>query len=235
MDMMVFIGTVGFLTVFGLAMSGDGSSTYFQVHSLILVIGGTLSAFFISNPLSVSKEMWLALKRALGRENPFSELEETFVKLSKSRRLAQPVSEPMIQYAVDLWEQGVSADLFIVLLSQKRRNIEQQSQDCIQSLRNLAKYPPALGMAGTVIGMINLFGHLDQNKSSIGIHLSMAMSATFIGILLTNVLIGPLADRLHVLHIQKQNHCSMIYEILLLINRGEPQSFISDEVKSRVA
>ncbi|MGZ5279538.1 MAG: MotA/TolQ/ExbB proton channel family protein, partial [Pseudobdellovibrionaceae bacterium] len=95
--------------------------------------------------------------------------------------------------------------------------------------------PPALGMIGTVMGMVTLFSSLDQNKSQIGSHLSMAMTATFFGLIVSNLILSPLADRVHVHQVYQHRVYASIYEILLLINRNEPESIVMDEVTHRAA
>ncbi|MCC6137386.1 MAG: MotA/TolQ/ExbB proton channel family protein, partial [Bdellovibrionaceae bacterium] len=93
--------------------------------------------------------------------------------------------------------------------------------------------PPALGMVGTVIGMVSLFQSLDGNKQSIGPSLALAMTATFLGLVLANALVMPLADRLQLKHTQEKQHLTHIYQILLLIGQNEPQNLVEDEVAKR--
>ena len=110
--------------------------------------------------------------------------------------------------------------------------IENETIDAVQAFKNLAKYPPALGMTGTVIGMIGLFTNL-QDKSQIGSHLATAMTATFLGLVLTNMFISPLADRLQVRHINRKRMFGNVYQILLLINQDEPAQLVQSELDGR--
>ncbi len=208
---------------------------YLQAHSLIIVLGGSIAIMVVANPIGVLKSILRSLKILSQRERDFNENKVSLMELMKSRKLSSPCDDPLILYGVDLWEQGVDPDLFIVLVSQKKRELESKTLDAVQALKNLAKYPPALGMLGTVIGMISLFAKLDQNKDHLGTSLSMAMTATFLGLILTNGIISPLADRLHVHHLQEQRYLENIYEILLLINRDEPMSLIREEMNHRAA
>jgi chemotaxis protein MotA len=219
----IFIYSVG-LGNFGL---------YANWHSLILVGGGTISILFFSTPLSVLKNLKYQAQ-ALFRKNPdIQQVRPHLIQLAKNRFAATDCDDEMIRYAQDLWAQGVAHELFIVLLSQKRKELEQKSVDCIQSLKNLAKYPPALGMAGTVMGIVTLFQSLDGGKNKIGPALAMAMTATFFGLAIANGLVMPLADRLQVRHIAHANYLSHLYQILLLINQEEAENLIADEVTLR--
>jgi chemotaxis protein MotA len=147
--------------------------------------------------------------------------------------MAPKSNHHFISYAQELWNQGIDPELFIVLMSQKKAELESHTFDSVHALKNLAKYPPTLGMTGTVMGMISLFSSLDDNKNSVGTALSVAMTATFMGLILANILISPLADRLHVRHVNQQRMLENMYELLLLINQGEPSALIREELNER--
>ncbi len=211
------------------------ASTLFQLHSIILVIGGTLAVFFISTSPKVVTSVYHSSREMMKTKDGFEGYEKELVELSQKQKLSVPSKNILIQYAADLWASGIDPELFIILTSQKRKEIDSKSLDAVQALKNLAKYPPALGMIGTVIGMIALFAQLDSSKENIGSNLSLAMTATFFGLLLTNAIISPLADRLHVHQLNQQRSLDMVYEILLLINRGEPTALIKEELNERTA
>jgi chemotaxis protein MotA len=103
-------------------------------------------------------------------------------------------------------------------------------------MRNLSKYPPSLGMIGTVIGLVTLFSNLTpENQKNVGPSLALAMTATFYGLLLANGLLMPLADRLYVRHLAQVQLDEQVYRILILIHRNEAEAMISEEVHSIAA
>lgn len=217
-----------------LALSLEGKlSDYVQIHSFILVFGGTISILIFSTPVSVLKSLGRSLWDMVRGDDSVKDYQDQILKLAGNRFAEVPSEQPLITYAQELWAQGIDPDLFIVLLSQKRRELEAKANDGIHALKNLAKYPPTLGMTGTVMGMIALFSSLDANKGSIGTALSTAMTATFFGLILANGLISPMADRLHVRHVHHQRVLENLYELLLLINQGEPVFLIREELNER--
>lgn len=207
---------------------------FLQEHSMLLVIGGTGLIFLFSTPPSVIKAVFKSI-RHLRIDEKLGDYEPEFLSLSKTRSLPHRSRNALIAYSQDLWDQGVDADLFVVLLSQRRMELENETLDAVQALKNLAKYPPAMGMIGTVMAMILLFSQLDQKKSDIGANLALAMTATFFGLILSNALISPLADRLQVRHVYLRRLYANIYQLLLLINQGEPPALINGELDERVA
>jgi len=228
----------GFLGLCLIIVLSAGSSKlmgYFQPHSLILVVGGTIAIFALSTPFEVTKSVWRSLVGLFGQEDTFSYFQSDLAELAKSKQLKSPSSNPLIAYGAELWSKGIDPDLFAVLLAQKRSELEGKSSDSVQALKNLSKYPPALGMVGTVMGMVSLFANLDQNRGNIGANLSLAMTATFFGLIVANTILSPIADRVHVRQVHQHRFIASVYEILLLINRDEPVSLIQEEVNSRAA
>lgn len=219
-----------------LAGSVEGSwKAYFQVHSIIIVFGGTAAILIFSTPGVVLKSLWNSCKEIFKKEQTILEFSQILSSLSTNRSQGNKSHHPLISYAQDLWGQGIDPDLFIVLLSQKRKELESKKMDAVHALKNLAKYPPTLGMTGTVMGMISLFSSLDNNKGNVGSSLSIAMTATFFGLILANVFIAPVADRLYVNHVSQQRVLQNIYELLLLINQGEPSTLVKEEIHDRAA
>lgn len=233
--MSMIAGFIVTLTIFIYAMNPDNASLYFHMHSFVLIFGGTLSILVFSTPMDSLRQLKNEFLNVFKNQIHFAHNKNELVKLSKNRNQSITTKNELIIYAQDLWSQGINQELFVVLLSQKKQEIEQRSINAIQSLKNLAKYPPALGMTGTVIGMVSLFQSLDGNKQAIGPSLALAMTATFMGLVLANGLVMPLADRLQLKYTQDKSHITNIYQILLLIGQNEPQNLVEDEVEKRAA
>ncbi|WP_413287621.1 MotA/TolQ/ExbB proton channel family protein [Bdellovibrio sp. HCB337] len=230
----LFFGFIAIATVLIASLEGKAQN-YVQAHSVIIVIGGTVAILVFSVPGPVLKSLWKNLVDLTKTDETVDLYRNDILKISQSREDKLRATHKLIAYAQDLWRQGVDHDLFIVLLSQKRRELEAKTSDAVQALKNLSKYPPTLGMTGTVMGMISLFATLDANKSTVGQALSTAMTATFLGLVLANLLISPLADRLHVKQVNQQRMLENMYELLLLINQGEPTALIKEELNERAA
>jgi len=229
------VGLFSIILVFYLSVGSGSWATYWQIHSLIIVIGGTFALLFFTTPTSIIKSLSRSILHLFKKEDNYNEFNKELFELTKSKSLKKKSNHPLIHYATELWEQGVDNKLFCVLIAQKKNELESEPIEGIQSLKNLAKYPPSLGMAGTVMGMISLFSNLDSNKENIGSHLAIAMTATFLGIVLTNMVISPLADRLHIKQLKYQKSNNNIYNILLLIHRKEPLVLIEGELGEKSA
>lgn len=215
------------------SMGIESIGLYLNSHAVAIVAGGTISIFLFSNPWFVLANLAKDLKTLFKNQVHLKSYQEELSLLGKNKVRDFKTKDELVNYAQDLWKQGVAQDLFVVLLSQKKQEIEQRSVGAIQSLKNLSKYPPALGMAGTVIGVVSLFQSLGNDKEKLGASLALAMTATFIGLIIANAVIMPLADRLQIKHTYHKQYLQNVYQILLLINQNEFSELIEEEVKLR--
>jgi chemotaxis protein MotA len=61
----------------------------------------------------------------------------------------------------------------------------------------LAKYAPAWGLIGTLVGLILMLASLRDDPGAVGPGMSLALVTTFYGAVLANFLFGPIAEKLH--------------------------------------
>lgn len=229
------LGIICIIGIFALAFTQNSLSSYINYHSLLIVGGGTFAVLFLANTTSVLSKLTQEVLGLFKSEETTQVNFESLKKLTQDRKSKINSTDELTLYAQDLWNQGVDTDLFIVLLSQKRKDIEQRSVGSIQCLKNLAKYPPAFGMMGTVMGIVELFKNLEKNKSAIGPALALALTATFFGLAIANLIIMPVADRIQVRRMTMKKNLQTTYEVLLLINHNEPSSLITEELEQRAA
>ena len=62
-------------------------------------------------------------------------------------------------------------------------------------LRKAAEFAPAMGLIGTLIGLVQMLGNL-QDPSTIGPAMAVALLTTFYGAVLANMVFMPLASKL---------------------------------------
>ena len=229
---------LGFFLILGILISSfEGNvGNYLQIRYVTIVIGGTLAVLLFSNPPSVLKSLAQSFRMLFKREDHLFDSQVILKRLIQNRAASvEPDSHPLIYYASSLWQQGIDPDLFVALLSQKRSDLMSRGIDAVQCMKSLSKYPPALGMTGTVMGIVSVFYSLDQNKDKIGANLSIAMTSTFFGLILANLVIAPIADRLFIRQLKREKICESLFEVLILINRQEPATLIQGEMNDRVA
>ncbi len=70
-----------------------------------------------------------------------------------------------------------------------------QNESSQRILRSMSKYAPSFGLAGTIIGLMKVFPQL-ENPVNIGSAISIALLTTLYGVLTSNLIFMPLANKL---------------------------------------
>ena len=216
LGILMFAGLLAF--IFG----GGNAQIFLNMHSFVFVVGGTFAAGLLATPWNQIRELRPLLRHMLyPKSSPESWIGD-LVKVSDDRERRLENSHPLISYAQELWIQGVDENLFSTRLRQRSELFLETLEGGVMIMRNLAKYPPALGMTGTVIGMVEMFSNLNAaGKDSIGANIAIAMTATFYGLILANFLVMPLADRLASVKNAEIACVESIFKTLLIVNAGE--------------
>lgn len=225
---------LGLILVF--TLSGTDLGLFLNAHSIILVLGGTLGVFLVCTPPA---EVVSAIGTILSQLRPqvsSALVNEQLLTINKRRSASLSKPHALIAYAQELWEKGVDDEMFEALLVKRLHETNNGNVRVVTSLRNLAKYPPALGMTGTVFGLVALFSNLTvDSKEALGPSLATAMTATFYGLVAANMIFMPLADRCHVWQLASSELNQYIVKIVLMIHQNDGESIVADEVKVHAA
>ena len=120
-------------------------------------------------------------------------------KLTEVRNIACvdriKTAERFLRRAVRRLAQAQTAEAFARWARHDLAERERRHQGAISYWRSVAETAPAMGMIGTVIGLIQMFAAL-EDLSRIGPAMALAMLTTLYGIVLATVIAGPIASRL---------------------------------------
>ena len=209
---------------------GQGSIVQFvNVHGFMLVFGGTGCIILLMTPESSMKH-FLKLTLSIYKDDPRI-TKHDLIALMKNRNAEVKDPYGLVTQARDLWELGFGDEEFEQVITDQAESILNRNMAVISILKNVGKYPPALGMVGTVRGMIQLFSGLGvaANQSQIGVQLALSMTATFYGLLLSNFILLPFADRLEVKEERRRANLERTVKVLVAIQKKQP-SLISERI-----
>ncbi len=90
---------------------------------------------------------------------------------------------------------GNPADDVEHILQRALQSTNQRHMRTVGILRRAAEISPAMGLIGTLVGLVQMLGNL-ENPSAIGPSMAVALLTTFYGAVLANVVFTPLAAKL---------------------------------------
>jgi chemotaxis protein MotA len=209
MNLSTLIGFVlGLITVIlVLVFSAINSWAYLNLPGLIIVIGGTLSALFISYPMrevlriphllsAIFRSDKLDTQRDIEELSGLAQLWMN-EDVHRAEEALKKVTNPFLRTGVQLILNHTPEDQIIELLQWRIARLRAREHAESQMFRTMASFAPAFGMLGTLIGLVSLMTVLGTGGMDlIGHHLSIALMATFYGLLLSNLICKPIAVKL---------------------------------------
>jgi chemotaxis protein MotA len=216
---MDFTTLVGLLITFGMMFLGlvaqignlEQIKYFVDPGSILVVLGGTFGSTVMSMPLKNIVQAGGVLRVAfLEKRRDVSRLVRSIVSLSETaRRDGILALEPLISQVDDSFlarglQMAVDGNDPEAITGTMRNELDQmhaRHQSGKALLEFVARYAPAYGMLGTLIGLILMLspsarqgGSPDQVVPLGG--MALALVTTFYGVLLANAVALPLADKL---------------------------------------
>ncbi len=202
------IGLVAAFAVIGSAVaSGAGAERFLDLPSFLIVVGGTfavtLASFSLEDFARLPRVMAAALSptppprlRAVAddalelasavRQASVAVLEERVNALARHVHLHRGLAMLLDGTAPEAIERALSREIEAM--------VERQAAT-VAILRRAAEVAPAMGLIGTLIGLVQMLGHLEE-PDQIGPAMAVALLTTLYGALLAHALFTPLAERL---------------------------------------
>ena len=202
------VGLLAAVAVIGLAIaSGAAPGRFLDLPSFLIVIGGTFAVTLASFSLQDFARLPRVMAAALSPTPP--------PRLRAIADDALELASAVRQTSVTLLEQRVTAQarhvhlhrgLLMLLDGSTPKSIERALQREIEAmverqtatvaiLGRAAEVAPAMGLIGTLIGLVQMLGHLEE-PDQIGPSMAVALLTTLYGALLAHALFTPLAERL---------------------------------------
>jgi chemotaxis protein MotA len=204
-----YSSSIGFLFVFAfiywaIMMATSNPQLFFNVHGIGIVFGGIIVTALASFPFSSLKSTVQTVIRNLHVKSTISAsaAEEVYRVASAFRRgLAalevelDSIRHPRVKEAANLILEGIPKDSLIEIINKRieehQGKIQHESNVCM----TLGKYSPALGLAATTLGLVDLLSKLSSaDMGVLGFGMAVALSGTFYGIVIANVIFIPLAE-----------------------------------------
>lgn len=240
MDLATLIGLVGaFMTVGAAIFIGGAPSAFVDTPSLIIVCVGSvlvvLMKFSLVQFLGASK---VALKAFMFKVPESQELIDKTVELANQARSSgllaledAEVPDPFFKKSLNLLVDGHDADVVRAILTKDMNLTFTRQKDGVSIFRALGDVAPAMGMIGTLIGLVQMLSVMDDPKQ-IGPAMAVALLTTLYGAMIANMFAIPIADKLDLRSGEEKLAKSLIIDAVLAIQDGQNPRIIHDMLKS---
>ena len=201
---------IGLLAGFGLVSSaiilGGSVSSFIDIPAILIVIGGTFGRTMISYSLrEILSAQGVILKTIFHSLPDAAEAAEDGLRMAiQSRKdgvlalqkvVAALDHNPFLKKALSLAIDGSTGDDIERVMGHELSGMAERHSRGVGILRRSAEVAPAMGLIGTLIGLVQMLGKLDD-PSSIGPAMAVALLTTFYGAVLANMVFSPLAGKL---------------------------------------
>lgn len=206
LDLGTVLGVGGAFGLVSLAILFGGSITAFlDFPSLLIVVGGTLGATLINYPLQDFIKAFRVLRPTFFPEtiSPGTRMER-IINMARTARgggalalEAESDSEedPFLRKCLELMVDGSKPEEIRHIME-----LELAFPDCYrraaQLFQTMGTIAPALGLIGTLIGLVQMLGNLEE-PAAIAPAMAVALITTFYGAILANLVFLPVAGKLH--------------------------------------
>ena len=234
------------MTIYGIVSTGASIQSYIDPPSIIITIGGSLSALLTSMKLpDVINALKNGIKLAVN-EPKNSDPKEVITQILDMANVARKegllaleetangIDDEFLKKGVMLVVDGTEADLVRAILENDMGSMVARHQTIIGFFDFWAAQCPAWGMIGTLIGLINMLKDL-QDASSIGPNMATALITTFYGSLIANWICQPIEQKLKVNSDAEVQTKTLMVEGLLSIQAGENPRVIEEKLKTVLA
>lgn len=240
MDLATLIGLIG---AFGIVLTsivlGGSAGTFVNTPSLLIVLGGTvlvtMMKFSLSKFLGAAS---IAVKAFLHKPMSPETLIEEAVDLAKTARKGgllaledKEISDSFMKTGLGLLIDGHQADQVRAMLQKDLVQTLKRHSDGQDIFKAIGDVGPAMGMIGTLIGLVQMLANMDDPKQ-IGPAMAVALLTTLYGAILANMFALPIAAKLAVRSREENSNKSLIIDALLSIQSGQNPRVIENMLEA---
>ncbi|PFG46138.1 chemotaxis protein MotA [Vibrio sp. ES.051] len=240
MDLATLLGLIGGLAFVIMAMVLGGSIGMFaDVTSILIVVGGstfvvlmkfTMGQFFGATKIAGKAFMF----KADEPETLIAKIVEMADAARKGGFLAleeMEINNTFMQKGIDLLVDGHDADVVRAALKKDIALTDERHTQGTGVFRSFGDVAPAMGMIGTLIGLVAMLSNMDDPKA-IGPAMAVALLTTLYGAILSNMVFFPIADKLSLRRDQETLNRRLIMDGVLAIQDGQNPRVIDSYLKN---
>ena len=218
---------------------GASIGAFIDYPSVMVVGGGALASVLICFPLKTFFGVARVVKNIFfNNPQDTSELIEQLVSLAETARrdglLALEnrigeISNPFIILGIQMAVDGTRPEVIEDVLRTEMDAVATRHRNGKNIVDQLAKFAPAYGMIGTLLGLIIMLGQLDD-PNALGPGMAVALITTLYGAMMSNMIFLPFAEKLAHLNREELTAMEIIIRGIMGIQSGENPRVIEQKL-----
>ncbi len=245
MDLSTILGLIAAFGLMIMAIVSGGPLTLFvDPPSLLIVGGGTLGATLVHYPFrEVFGAFSVAKKTLVNKEVKANETVQQMVGFATRARkegilslqnVMSEIDDPFLVKGLQMAVDGQEPEAMRDLLDREIEYIQERHQSGSDIMIAMGTYAPAMGMIGTLIGLVKMLQTMDD-PSSIGPAMAVALLTTFYGAILANIIFTPMSGKLKLRSQTEVLEKTLIAEGMTSILAGENPRIMEQKLHAFLA
>jgi chemotaxis protein MotA len=234
------VGAIGFI-VMAMVLGGD-IGMFIDTQSVLIVFCG--SAFVTMSTVNMSYFFGMgkiAVKAFMFKIESPDDLIEKAVDMADAARKGgflaleeAEITNSFMQKGVDMLVDGHDADVVRGTLQKDIALTTERHEAGYKIFKTLGDIAPAMGMIGTLIGLVAMLSNMDDPKA-IGPAMAVALLTTLYGAFLANVVAIPIAEKIKLRAAEEKLNRALILDAILGIQDGQNPRVIEGLLKNYLA
>jgi chemotaxis protein MotA len=235
---------VAFGLVLGAIFMGGSIALFIDIPSVIMVIGGSIAALFVSFPIGRAAGMAKVFQKAMffDADDPTEIIDKMVNYAERARKEgmlaleedSEKEPDKFLAKGLRLAVDGTDPKLLARILETDISALESRHKEGRAIYEQWGAFAPAFGMIGTLVGLVQMLANLDD-PSSIGAGMAVALLTTFYGAVIANLLALPVAGKLKARSEEELHSLEMIIEGIMSIQSGDSPRIVQEKLKSYLA
>lgn len=234
-----YIGLIAGIAVVyvGVILKGGDASIFQNYVALLIALGGTWAATTLSSSKTTASHAVSAVSRLFfTRTITPGQVADQLVALAKQAKArgvssmdpdATELKDPFLLKGMQLVVDGVEPERIEELLRLESDILSEKRRSAERMFRLMGTYSPMFGLVGTLIGLISMLKGLSDPRA-IGHGMSVALMATFYGVLFAGLFFLPLAGKVRTLDLDERLVRDQILAGLIAIRIGQNAEYVRE-------
>ena len=259
-DFGTLLGLAAGISIIFIGINQSGGSLYwfFNLNSILIVVGGTFAATMVNLPLKALKNLPKILSNVFRADDADydSIIEEIVIKAQKAKKDGllsleadlPKMREGFFKNGIELAINERESSRLRTFLNLELNNISSRHIAGQELFLYMASYAPAFGMLGTVLGLIVMMNNFSSGGGSASESLDvaerfaellagmgLALITTFYGVFFANMIFLPIGGKLKRLSENEMMLKSIVVEGIISIHAREHPILIREKLMTFIS